>query len=135
MDILMFKSILTTLVLLMAVLQALTMSQVKGRMRLVNLRSSQLRRFHKREGDAALLFMLVTATICISQFSITPQDPRVVLHALFSVSGVVTILLKFAVAHFFRPYLRYASYISAVLFLSILGIFLTSALWYFTVIW
>jgi len=49
MDILMLKSILTTLVLLMAILQALTMSQVKGRLRLVNLPSSQLRRFHRRE--------------------------------------------------------------------------------------
>jgi len=131
MDILMFKSILATLVLLMAILQALTMSQVKGRIRLVNLPSSQLRRFHKREGDAALLFMLVIAAICISQLSITPQAPRVVLHALFGVSGVVTILLKFAVARFFRPYLRYASYISTALFLSVSGIFLTSALWYF----
>lgn len=135
MDILMSKSILATLVLLMAILQALTMSQVKGRIRLVNLPSSQLRRFHKFEGDTALLLILVTAAICISQFSITPQDPRVVLHALFGVSGVVTILLKFAVARFFRPYLRYASYISAVLFLSILGIFLSSAVWYFIVLW
>lgn len=134
MDILMVKSVLTTFVLLMAILQALIMSQVKGRIRLVNLPSSQLRRFHKLEGDTALLFMLVTATICISQFSLTPQDPRVVLHALFGVSGVATILLKFAIAHFLRPYLRYASYISAVLFLSILGIFLTSALWYLIVL-
>lgn len=135
MKILMLKSILTTLVLLMAILQVLTMSQVKGRIRLVNLPSSQLRRFHKREGDVVLLLILATAVICISQFNITPQDPRVVLHALFGVSGVVTILLKFAVARFFRPYLRYALYISAVLFLAMMGIFLTSALWYFTVIW
>jgi len=127
----MLKSILTTLVLLMAILQALTMSQVKGRLRLVNLPSSQLRRFHKVEGDVALLFILVTAAICISQLSITHQDPRVILHALLGACGVVTILLKLAVARFFRPYLRYASYISAVLFLSVLGIFLTSALWYF----
>lgn len=132
---LMLKSILTTLVLLMAISQALTMGQVKGRIRLVNLPSSQLRRFHKWEGDAALLFTLLTAAICISQFSVTPQDPRVVLHALFGLSGVVTILLKFAVARFFRPYPKYASYISATLLLSVLGIFLTSALWYFTVIW
>lgn len=135
MDILMLKSVLTTLVLLMAVLQVLTMTQVKGRIRLVNLPSSQLRRFHKWEGDVALLFVLATAVICISQFSVTPQDPRVLLHALFGFSSVVTILLKFAVARFFRPYLRYASYISAVLFLSILGVFLTSALWYFTALW
>ena len=131
MDILMLKSILTTLVLLMAILQALTMSQVKGRLRLVNLPSSQLRRFHKVEGDVALLFILVTAAICISQLSVTPREPRAVLHALFGVSGVVTIVLKFAVARFFRPHLGYASYISAVLFLSVLGIFVTSALWYF----
>lgn len=135
MDILMLKSILTTLVLLMAIVQALTMGQAKGRIRLVNLPPSQLRRFHKRQGDAALLFILVIAAICISQFDITPQDPRVVLHALFGVSGVVTILLKFAVARFFRPYLRHASYISTVLFLSTLGIFLSSALWYFVALW
>lgn len=106
MDILMFKSILATLVVLMAILQALTMSQVKERLRLVNLPSSQLRRFHQWEGDVALLFILVTATICISQFSITRQDPRVVSYALFGVSGVVTILLKSAVARFFGSYLR-----------------------------
>jgi hypothetical protein len=41
------------------------------------------------------------------------------------------ILLKFAMARFFRAYLRYARQIGAALFLSIVGIFLTSALWYF----
>jgi len=135
MDILMLKSILATLVLLMAILQAVTMTQVKGRIRLINLPSSQLRRFHKLEGDTALLLTLVTAAICVGRLSSAPQDSRVVLHALVGVAGVATILLKFAVARFFRPYLRYASYISTVLFFSILGIFVTSALWYFVTLW
>lgn len=131
MDILMLKSILTTVILLMAILQGLSMLQIQGRIRLVGVSGQRLRLFHKVEGDAILLLLFLTAYLCVSRFSVNPQDPRVVLHALFGLSAVVTILLKFALARFFRSYLKYASYIGAVLFLSLLGIFLTSALWYF----
>lgn len=131
MDILMLKSILTTVILLMAILQGLSMLQIQGRIRLVEISGKRLRLFHKAEGDVTLLLIFLTAYLCVSLFSVDSQDPRVVLHALFGLSAMVTILLKFALARFFRSYLKYAPYISAVLFLSILGIFFTSALWYF----
>jgi hypothetical protein len=131
MDILMLKSILTTLVLFIAILQALSMLQVMGRIRLVNVSSPQLRLFHKGGGDVTLFLMLATAFLCLTQLTATFQEPRILLHTLFALCGLAMILLKFAMARFFRAYLHYARQIGAPLFLSIVGIFLTSALWYF----
>ncbi|MFQ5904252.1 MAG: DUF6529 family protein [Candidatus Binatia bacterium] len=130
MDILMFKSILTILVLFIAILQALSMLQVMGRIRLVNVSSPGLRLFHKGGGDVTLLLMLATAFLCLTRLTATFQGPRVFLHALFALCGLATILLKFAIARFFRAYLRYSQQIGATLFLFIAGIFLTSALWH-----
>jgi len=135
MDILMLKSILATVVLLMAILQGLSMLQVQGRIHLVEASGKSLRLFHKVEGDVALLLVFLTAYLCVSRFAVEPRDLRVILHALLGASGVVLILAKFALGRFMRRYLKYSFPLGTVLFLSILGIFLTSAPWYFTVIW
>ncbi len=135
MDLYLFKSILTSALLLVAILQALTMLQVQGRIHWIKASRQRLRLFHKGEGDLALALLLFTAYICVSRLSVYLQDPRVVSHALFGVIGATLILAKFALARLFRGYLKYVLPLSGALFLSILAIFLTSALWYFVALY
>ena len=147
----------TTVVLALAVVQALGMAQVRGYVRLLpierkwpfdnpstlrrgsgqaGLRTglrTRLRRWHRWGGIAVLVLTLAVAVICV--FGIggryVSYSLRAQAHVAMGALAILALLLKVAITHRFRRYLRFALVLGAAAGLLILGTFVTSALWYF----
>ncbi len=128
MSILLIKSVLTTVVLVLAGTQALTMAQVRGYIRILPGSKERLRATHRLCGGTALLLLVVIAVLCL----ITESYPgHVPIHVLLGTLAILVLATKVAIALRFRSELRYALALGSVAGLSVLGTFLTSALPYF----
>ena len=129
----MFKSIVTTVVLALALVQALGMAQVRGYVRLVPVEKKRLRQWHRWCGIATLVLTCAVAVICV--FGIggryASYSPRVLVHLHMGALAIVVLFLKVVIAHYFRRYLRFTLALGAAAGLLILGTFVASALWYF----
>jgi cytochrome bd-type quinol oxidase subunit 2 len=129
----MFKSVLTTVVLALALGQALGMAQVRGYVRLVPLERKRLRQWHRWGGIAVLVLTVMVAVMCV--FGIggryASYSPRVLAHLHLGALAIVVLLVKVAIARRFRRYLRFTLVLGAAAGLLILGTFVASALWYF----
>ena len=126
----MIKSLVTTAILVLAVTQTLGMAQVRGYLRLFPFEKRQLRRFHRWGGIAALILTLTVAVICVCSEGYVLYSLRVWAHAVMGVLAMLVMLLKVAIVHRFRRYLRYNTALGVGAGLLILGTFATSALWY-----
>lgn len=127
----MLKSLVTTVILALAVMQALGMAQVRGYVRVLPGEKRQLRRLHRWGGIAALALTLAVAVICVLGEGYGLYSLRLRLHAVMGVLAMLVMLLKVAITHRFRRYLRYNTALGAAAGLLILGTFVASALWYF----
>jgi len=127
----MLKSLVTTIVLALAVMQTLGMAQVRGYVRLLPVEKRQLRRLHRWGGMAALVLILVVAVTCVLGEGYELYSLRLRLHAVMGVLAMLVMLLKVAITHRFRRYLRYNMALGTAAGLLILGTFVASALWYF----
>lgn len=127
----MTKSILTTVVLAIALFQALEMAQLKGYLRVLPLDKRTLRDLHRMGGVAAMFLMLVVAGLCVLTQRTYLYPPRVALHAVLGTAGIVVLVAKAVITNGFRKYLRINNGLGAVAGLLILGTFVLSALWYF----
>jgi len=129
----MLKSIVTTVVLALALVQALEMAQVRGYVRLVPLEKKKLRLLHRWGGIAVLVLTCAVAVMCV--FGIggryASYSPRVLAHLHMGALAILVLLVKVAITHRFRRYVRFTLALGAVAGLLILGIFVASALWYF----
>jgi len=135
MSLLMLKSILTTVIIVLALGQALSGLRMTGRLQRWPLPVKKLRIGHRLVGDAALLLTLSVTLICVTHLSYGAYSLRVPLHAALGTLAAVTLLLKVVVARRFRRYLRYARVLGGVAGFSLLGCFWASALWYFRLVW
>jgi hypothetical protein len=126
----MLKSIVTTVILALALGQALGMAQVRGYVRLLPLAKKRLRMLHRRGGIAALVLTLAVAVTCVAGFGYELYSPRVKAHAVMGALAILVLLLKVVITHRFRRYLRYNTALGAAAGLLILGAFTASALWY-----
>ena len=127
----MLKSIVTTIVLALALGQAVGMAQVRGYVRLLPLEKQQLRLLHRRGGIAALVLTLAVAVTCVVGFGYELYSPRVKAHVVMGALAILVLLLKVAITNRFRRYMRYNTALGAAAGLLILGTFIASALWYF----
>ena len=129
----MLKSVVTTVVLALALGQALGMAQVRGWVRLLPVEKRRLRQWHRWGGIATLVLALAVAAICV--FAIggryTSYSPRVLAHLHMGGLAILVLLLKVAITNRFRRYLRYHTALGITAGLLILGTFVASALWYF----
>ena len=128
------KSIVTTVILALALIQALGMLQVRGYLRLLPVKKRRLPQLHRRGGIAVLVLTATVAVICMSGFGYVPYSPRLKAHAVMGALAILVLLVKVAISHRFRRYLRYLRLtlaLGAAAGLLILGVFVTSALWYF----
>jgi hypothetical protein len=129
----MFKSVVTTVILALALGQALGMGQVRGYVRLVPFDKKRLRRWHRWGGMAVLVLTVAVAVICVLGIGgrYGSYSPRVLAHLHMGALAIVVLLLKVAIANRFRRYLRFTLALGAAAGLLILGTFVASALWYF----
>jgi len=127
----MLKSGVTTIVLALALMQALGMAQVRGYVRLLPLEKDRLRQWHRRGGIATLVLALAVAAICVFGERYAYYSLRVQAHAVIGALAILVLLLKVAIVNRFRRYLRFTLALGAVAGLLILGTFVASALWYF----
>ncbi len=127
----MLKSVATTIVLVLSLVQALGMAQVRGYVRLLPFEKKRLRQLHRQGGIAALVLTLAVAVTCVVGFGYELYAPRVKAHVVMGALAILVLLLKVAITHRFRRYLRYNTALGAATGLLILGTFVTSALWYF----
>jgi hypothetical protein len=127
----MLKSVVTTIVLALAMVQALEMAQVRGYVRLLSLEKKRLRRLHRWGGIAALVLTLAVAVTCVVGFGYELYSPRVKAHVVMGALAILVLTLKVAITRRFRRYLRYNTALGAAAGLLILGTFMASALWYF----
>jgi len=128
----MLKSGVTTIVLALALMQALGMAQVRGYVRLLPLEKDRLRQWHRRGGIATLVLALAVAAICVLGERYAYYSLRVQAHAVMGALAILALLVKVAITNRFRQYLRFTLALGAVAGLLILGTFVASALWYFT---
>jgi hypothetical protein len=128
----MLKSVVTTVVLALAVGQALGGAQVRGYVRLLPFERRQLRRWHRWGGIVVLVLTLVVALICM--FGIggnVSYSLRVQAHVAMGSLATLVLLVKVAISHRFRRYMRSTLALGIAAGFLILGTFVTSALWYF----
>lgn len=131
MNVSLLKSILTTVVLVIALFQALEMAQLKGYLRVLPLEKRALRDLHRMGGVAVLFLMLIVAVLCVTTQGTYLYSPRVVLHAVLGAAGILVLVAKAVITNAFRKYLRINNGLGAAAGLLVLGTFLASALWYF----
>ena len=131
MPLVMVKSILATVVLALAIGQAISGARLRGYLKRLSLPTSSLRVWHRLGGDAALLLTVTIAVVCVTQASFSAYSLRVPLHAGLGTLAAVVMFAKVIIARRFRRYLRYAVILGTIAALSVLGCFTASALWYF----
>jgi hypothetical protein len=130
----MFKSLVTTAIVALAVAQALGMAQVRGYVRFLPLEKAQLRRYHRWGGVSALILVLIVAVICVCGEGYVLYSLRVRAHVVLGVLAILVLSLKVAITHRLRRLLRYNTALGVAAGALILGVFVTSALWYFVTV-
>ena len=131
MSVLMLKSILTSVVLLLAVGEAFSGLRLRGYFKRVRLPVKALRLWHRVGGDVTLALTTVVGIICVSNLGLTVYALRVPAHAGLGALAGLAMVVKVVMARRYRRLLRQALKIGAVAGFSLLGTFVLSALWYF----
>lgn len=103
----MIKSIVTTVAVVLALVQVLEMTQIRGYVRLLPFDKRVLRQFHHGGGIATLVLMLVVAVICVVGEGFVLYTLRVWVHAVLGVLSLLTLAAKVTITHRFRHYLRF----------------------------
>ncbi len=135
MDIILVKSALATLAFALALLNLLIMGQLYGKLHLFRLAPKTLSSWHRRQGDVILLLFLFIAYHCLTAATVDPKDWRVLAHAAFASAVLALILFKVLVVRFLPGVMAYIAVIGSALFISTIGVFLTSAFSYFLTWW
>jgi hypothetical protein len=135
MSLLMLKSMLTTVVLVMALGQAVSGLRMTGSLKRLPAPVRYLRTVHRLLGDATLLLTVGIAMICVIHLPFSAYSLRVPLHAALGTLAAAVLLVKVFVARRARRYLRHARNMGAAAGLALLGCFAASALWYFALVW
>lgn len=134
MSLLMLKSILTTVVLLLAVGEAFSGMRLRGYFQRVRLPLKPLRLWHRIGGDVTLALTTVVAILCVTHLGVGVYPLRVPAHAALGALAGLAMVVKVVVARRYRRLLRHALKIGAVAGFCVLGTFAFSALWYFLLI-
>jgi multisubunit Na+/H+ antiporter MnhC subunit len=128
---LMTKSILTTVVLLLAIAQAVVGLRLRGYLKFLPLPIRRLRGWHRWSGDVTLVLIAIVAGMCVTGLGFGLYTPRERLHAALGALAALVMVLKVIIARRFRSRLRYQLILGAIAGFSLLGTFIASALWYF----
>ncbi len=131
MSIHMVKSILTTIALMLAVVQSITGLRLRGYLKSLALPIRYLRPWHRWGGDATLALTLTVALLCFTHFPFFTYSLRVTLHVALGTLALAVMSTKVIIARRFRAHLKRNLLLGTTAGLSVLGVFATTALWYF----
>ena len=135
MSVLMFKSVLTSLALLLAIGQSISGLRLRGYFKRVPVPLKPLRLWHRAVGDITLALTAVVGVLCVSKLGWALYTSRERAHAVLGILAGLAMVAKVLMGRRYRRYLKQALRIGAVAGFSLLGTFIFSALWYFLLIW
>ena len=127
------KSIMATIVLWMAILQAIVIAVARGWVgdfsQAVRVRVTGLHHF---QGYAALVIILLVAYNCVFMLGLPKTGPaRVIAHALLGLAVLLLLMKKILIVRVFTRYYRWLPLLGTLLFVAIAALWVTSAGWYF----
>jgi len=125
-----WKSVVTTAILFLALIQTGLMLQVYGKLRLFPRSNKRPRLAHRLLGDLLILLALMAAALCLKFEPLGFYSARVALHIIFAALLLVGLGAKLFIVRYRRPLLRRAIGIGLLLLFLAIGTFATSALWY-----
>lgn len=131
MSFLMLKSILTTVVLLLAIGEAISGMLLRGYFKRLPLPLKPLRLWHRVGGDFTLALTTVVGLMCLSRIGLSFHTLHGSGHAALGTLAGLAMIAKVVMARGYRRLLRQALRIGAVAGFSVLGTFALSSLWYF----
>ena len=131
MPLLMMKSILTSVVLLLAVGEAISGMRLRGYFKGVRLPLKRVRLWHRVGGDATLALTTVVGLICVRNIGFAFYTLHVTGHAALGALAGLAMVVKVVMARRYHRLLRQALRIGAVAGFSVFGTFVLSSLWYF----
>lgn len=127
------KSILATVLLGLAVLQALAIGVARGR--IGNFSASirgQAVKLHHFQGYAGLIIILIVAYNCVYVLGLPKTGTvRVITHSLLGVTVLLLIMGKIMIARVFTRYYARLPLLGALLLAAVTALWITSAGWYF----
>lgn len=127
------KSMLASLLLVMAVFQALVIGVARGRIgSFSSYARAQATKLHHFQGYAALIIILFVAYNCVFVLGLPKTGPvRVIAHSLLGVMVLLLIMGKIMIARVFtRQYAR-LPLLGLLLLAAVTALWLSSAGWYF----
>jgi hypothetical protein len=131
MSLFMFKSVLTSVVLLLAIGEAFSGMRLRGYFKRVPLPLQRVRLWHRVGGDVTLALTTVVGLICLWRIGASFHFLHVTGHAVLGTLAGLAMIVKVVMARGYRRALRHALRIGAVAGFSVLGTFVLSSLWYF----
>lgn len=131
MSLFMMKSLLTSVVLLLAMGEAFSGMRMKGYFKSVPLPLKPLRLWHRVGGDVTLALTTVVGLVCVRDIGLPFYSLHVTGHAVFGTMAGLAMVVKVVMARGNRRLLRHALRIGAVAGFAVLGTFVLSSLWYF----
>jgi hypothetical protein len=130
MDFVFWKSVATTAVFVLALGNVLTILQVLGKHQLLPLSPMALSRWHRVQGDAALVIFFGVAYYCLTEATVDPHSRRVFAHVVLGWLTLLLVAAKVATSRWLPRLGRLLNPLGVALFLATAGTFATSALWY-----
>ncbi len=134
MPILMLKSILSLIMVFIALVQMFFMFEVFGRSE-KRFNVSTLKKLHRINGVLFILLYFYIAYYCLEQIINSKEElsPRVNLHALLSFSVIIILALKISFIRIYRQFYQKALTLGPLVALLTFGMMATSGGYYFLV--
>lgn len=130
MDLIAIKVTAASVAIVLVVLQGLIMFQLYGKGRIFPFRPETLAIWHRRQGDALLVLILLVAYQCVTKASVGWSDWRPVAHAVFATITIAAVLSKLFMVQWFPRAMKYVTAVGITLFVAALGATGTTVFWY-----
>lgn len=101
----MSKSMVTTTAVILTLVQALEMMQIRGYIYLLPFDKQVLRQFHRVGGISTLVLILITAVICIIGEGYVRYTLRARVNVVLGVLSLLFLTMKVTITHRLRHYL------------------------------
>lgn len=128
------KSMLSTLMVAIALVQMFIMFELFGRDP-VRYKAATLKRFHRINGIMFILLYFVIAFFCVGYIISTKSEPspRVTFHAVFALSVIILLFLKISFIRFYRQFYAKILTLGPLVAIISFGMMATSGGYYFLV--